>query len=106
MGIFDIFTGGKTNPKKVIAHLLDPKAGYTTQEWIVGRDVDVETVSRFAQDGNLYIAIAYKSGEPVLTVCNKAMWKSAQMELDAIDLQMNDSPSLRMLREFEKNQDR
>ena len=104
MGIFDIFTRTKLTQRKVTAHLLDPKAGHTTQEWIVGRDVDAETVTRFAQDDNLYIAIAYKSGEPVLTVCSKAIWESARMEFDAIDLRMNDSPSLRLLREFEKHQ--
>jgi hypothetical protein len=104
MGIFDIFTGAKPSQRKVTAHLLDPKAGHTAQEWIVGQDVEVETVNRFARDGHLYIAIAYKGGEPVLTVCDKAIWESARMEFDAINLRMTDSPSLQLLREFEKRE--
>ena len=106
MGIFDIFTRKKPTQKNVIAHLLDPNKGYTTQEWTIGKDVDAETVTRFAQDKNLYIAIAYKNGEPVLTVCSRAMWENARKEFDAIDVQMNDSPSLRLLREFEKHQNK
>ncbi|MGB4115378.1 MAG: hypothetical protein WBK51_02390 [Polaromonas sp.] len=104
MGVFDIFRSSIPSQRQVTAHLLDPKTGHTTQEWIVGKDVDAETIAQFAEDGNLYIAIAYRSGEPTLTVVNRAKWISARMEFDAIDLQISDSPSLRLLREFEKNQ--
>lgn len=102
MGILDIFTAKKPAPTMVTAYLLDPKAGHTTQEWIIGQDVEAETVARFAQNNRLYIAIAYKGGQPVLTVCNKATWESAKAEFDSIDLRAGDSPSLRLLREFEQ----
>jgi hypothetical protein len=104
MQFYTRFTGYRQKPKSITAHLLDPNRGYSTQQWEVGKDVEESTASTFAKDGNLYIAVAYEKGEPHLTVCDRDTWNQAKQAFDSTESRLEDSPSLKMLREFERMQ--
>jgi len=62
----------------VVAHILDPIAGYSNRDLRVGKDIDAETVRRLGDQGAVYIVVAYGDGEPTVNVCTRAAWLRAQ----------------------------
>lgn len=66
----------KTDSVEVIeAHILDPNEGCYLSNWIVGEDVDPETVKKFATKNNrLYVIVAYEEGKPHTLVTTKEIW--------------------------------
>ena len=105
MGIFDIFKKS-SDEKTVIANLLDPNDGHTQHVWTVGIEIDRETVDRLSERGNLYVVVAYVDGRQQMAVCKKSIWEGQKAAYDRIEKQLNDSPALRMLAEFRKNQEK
>jgi hypothetical protein len=66
--------GGAASGSRVIVHILDPIKGASTREVTVGRDVDADTVHRFAEAGALHVVVDYTGGVPSSTVCTRAQW--------------------------------
>jgi hypothetical protein len=62
----------------VVAHILDPIAGYSNRDLRVGTDIDADTVRRLGDQGAVYIVVAYGNGEPTVNVCTRAAWLRAQ----------------------------
>lgn len=69
----------------VVAHILDPIAGYSNRALRVGRDIDPDTVRRLGDQGAVYIVVAYGEGEPTVNVCTRAAWLRAQAKQTSDD---------------------
>lgn len=76
---------GRSKPQSVVAHVLHPDKGYVRQTYVVGRHVSVDTVNRFAENGNLYIIVHLEKGEPKIIACKRALWEQAKAQYDQID---------------------
>ena len=68
---------------RVVAHILDPIAGYSNRDLQVGKDIDADSVRRFADNGAVFIVVAYEGGTPTATVCKRAQWLRAQAKQNA-----------------------
>lgn len=88
-----------TGPKTITAHLLDPVHGYSKQAWVVGQEISEEGSKR-AEDGCMYLVIAYSDGEAQFLGCSKSTWQKQYAEFTAIDKAHENSPSLRLIDRF------
>jgi hypothetical protein len=64
----------------VRVHMINPVSGYSTEHWIVGKDVDVETVNKFRdlRKGDLYAMTSFENGQPKISVLKKDFWEEAK----------------------------
>ncbi len=64
-------------------HMLDPK-GNKTLEWILGEDVDLDTVKkcRDEETGDLFAMTHYEKGQPVVSILKKDLWCEAKHSVD------------------------
>ncbi len=70
----------------VQAHILDPMEGYYVSNWVVGEDIERETVQKFATDNKqVYVSIAYEKGEPQTLVMKKEVWDKEKQLFDMIE---------------------
>lgn len=69
----------------VVAHVLDPIAGYTKQMWRVGSDIEADTVKELGENGEIFIIVAYEQGEPKTMVCDRALWLRVKAQDDEVD---------------------
>lgn len=69
----------------VVAHVLDPKTGHTVQKWLVGPDIEADTVKRLGENGEIFVAIYYEEGKPKTMICKRAVWMQIKAQNDAID---------------------
>ncbi len=70
----------------VKAHILDPNRGYYSAHWIVGEDISKEDVEKFATPSSeIYVAVAYKGGEPNIIITTKEIWDKQRSIFDMID---------------------
>lgn len=70
---------------RVVAHILDPIAGYSNRDLQVGKDIDADTVRRLGDNGAVFVVVAYEGGSPTATVCKRAQWLRAQAKQAAGD---------------------
>jgi len=66
----------------IVAHILDPNSGYTKQIWQVGKDIDVDTVKRLGENGEVFVLVSYKQGQRRSAICKRAIWLQAKALLD------------------------
>ncbi len=86
MGIFSKLFG-KEEPKTLTAHILDPDTGYTTEAWVVGRDVFPPENVDIKNTKEIYVVNGRKNGEVRSTICSKKIWlaaKAAYAEIDEV----------------------
>lgn len=79
------FTRPAPKPQAVTAHILDPNAGYLTEEWAIGRHVSEEMAARFSEKGNVFVVVQYEAGNPKATLCSRQVWEEVKANFDAID---------------------
>src|SRR3954453_11790351 len=66
-------------------HILDPK-GNRTENWVVGRDIPQDVYGRMKdENGDLYMIVVYREGEPDASVVPKAIWEQARIAFGEID---------------------
>jgi hypothetical protein len=70
---------------RVVAHILDPIAGYSNRELRIGSDIAAETVRRMGDNGEVFIVVSYKSGVPSAIVRRRADWLRVQARQDDLD---------------------
>jgi len=66
----------------IVAHILDPNSGYTKQIWQVGKDIDVDTVKRLGENGEVFVLVSYEQGQRSSAICKRAIWLQAKALLD------------------------
>ncbi len=70
----------------VEAHILDSIRGYYVETWIVGDDIERETVEEYAtSSGELYAMCVYEKGEPQTYVIAKEIWDKQKSIFSSID---------------------
>ena len=76
----------RLDAEAVPVHILDPLTDYRFETWVVGKDVDSETVEKFrdVQSGALYVLIAYKEGKKQVVVLKKHVWESTKKTMDSV----------------------
>jgi len=70
---------------RVVAHILDPIAGYSNRDLQVGKDIDADTVRRLGDNGAVFVVVAYEGDTCTATVCKRAQWLRAKAKQDAVD---------------------
>lgn len=90
MSIFSILFG-KSAPKTVTAHILDPMKGYITQQWVIGRDVFPPSGANLATEKDIYVVNAYEDGEVKPVICSKDMWLLTKETYSDIESVANNS---------------
>ena len=67
-------------------HMIDPDKGYTIGHWIIGKDIDEDTVNKFRDKntGDLYAITYYENGEPKVSVMIKSLWDETKEKMDSI----------------------
>ena len=83
MSFFGLF--GKKPLSSVIAHILDPNAGYSTQTWAVGNQISRENAERLVESGNIFVVVFYEDGAPKQIICKRGVWDQAKAQFDRID---------------------
>ena len=83
MSIFDRLLG-KSCPKTLTAHILDPIEGYITQQWVIGRDVFPPSGANLATEKDIYVVHAYETGKVKPIICQKSIWLQAMSRYAAI----------------------
>lgn len=70
----------------VRVHMINPVSGYSIEHWIVGKDVDVETVNKFRdlKTGDLYAMTAFENGQPKIRVLKKDFWEKTKKLMDSV----------------------
>jgi hypothetical protein len=65
----------------VIANILDPNHGVTQHKMVIGEQIDQDVVTRFSEDGQIYVMVAYEHGIPQHTICKKDLWLQAKQHM-------------------------
>jgi len=69
----------------VVAHILDPITGYSNRDLQVGKDIDADTVRRLADNGAVFVVVAYEGGAPSATVCKRTQWLRAKAKQGVVE---------------------
>lgn len=86
MGLFDSLFGKSSAPlSTVVAHILDPNSGYTTQQWKVGEHIEEEAVRRLSDRGNIFVVVSYEAGQAKRVICKREVWNQVKAQFDGID---------------------
>jgi hypothetical protein len=75
---------GKIRELRVVrVHVLHP-FGNRDLEWVIGQDVDQETVDQFrdSETGDLYAVTHFEEGQPTTSVMKKSFWERARVVMD------------------------
>src|SRR6266487_1599981 len=84
--------GKATVQDACVAHILDPKHGLRTENWIIGEQVTPESYEKFKDaKGNIYVAIAYEKGEANVMLVQKAIWEQVAQQFSDIDRESRQS---------------
>ena len=69
----------------VRVHMLHVLSGYTTQHWVIGEDIDAETVEKFrdSESDDIYAMTHYEQGEEQTHILRKHLWEESHRKLDA-----------------------
>lgn len=67
-------------------HMINPVSGDSIEYWVVGEDVDTETVNEFCDPatGDLYAMTRFVDGQPERGVMKRDFWKRAKNAMDTI----------------------
>lgn len=84
MSIFSALFG-KPGVKTVTAHILDPMNGYTTEQWLVGRDYFPPNGASVSAEKDVYVINHYKAGKAESILCNKRIWLQTKAQFSAVD---------------------
>ena len=83
MSLFGSIFGKKST--SVVAHILDPKSGYTKQQWNVGEHIEQDVVNRLGDNGNIFVVVSYEAGHSKSVICKREIWHQAKAQFDTID---------------------
>ena len=66
-------------------HMLHP-SGNSIQYWIIGKDIDEVSVSKFkdAETGDLYAMTHFENGEPKMSIMTKGIWEKTRKLMDSV----------------------
>lgn len=66
-------------------HMLNPY-GNTVEYWIIGKDIDQETVNQFldAESGDIYAMTHFEEGVPQKSILKKEAWEKARQLMDSV----------------------
>lgn len=69
----------------VRVHMLHVLNGYNIQNWVIGQDIDAETVEKFrdSESDDIYAMTHYKDGEEQTQMLARNLWEKARREMDA-----------------------
>ncbi len=76
----------KLDTEAVPVHILDPLTDYRFETWIVGKDIDLQTVEKFrdSRSGALYALIAYEGNKKQVVVLKKHVWEATKKTMDSV----------------------
>jgi hypothetical protein len=77
--------------ERVVAHILDPIAGYSNRELRVGIDIDPDTVRRLGEDGEIFVVVDYHGGVPTAAIRTRDQWLRAQAKQAAVHVDVDPS---------------
>ncbi len=83
MKIFGFFR--KQYPKKITAHVLDPKNGYMKLDWVIGKHISTDMVNRYSDGMNVYVINVYEAGSIKQIICRKDLWLETKVQFSSID---------------------
>lgn len=84
MSIFSTLFG-KSDPKTLTAHILDPIKGYITKQWVIGRDVFPPSGANLATEKDIYVINTYEAGKIKPIICQKSIWLLTKSTYAAMD---------------------
>lgn len=79
------------SPTTVIAHVIDPKIGYTQEQWTIGKDIPEEIVRRLGDGKNVFVVVSYEAGNAKHVVCTQDHWNQVKVQFDDIDTASSES---------------
>jgi len=87
MGLWKALFGGKNGRpnESVTAHVLNPNFGYKRMQWRAGKEISQESIDKFADNGNVFIVVVYRGGDPVSFFCKREVWLNVLRQFQAID---------------------
>lgn len=87
MGLWRALFGTKNSRpnESVTAHVLNPNFGYKRMTWRVGKEISQESIDKFADNGNVFIVVVYRSGNPSSFFCKREGWLNVLRQFQAID---------------------
>jgi hypothetical protein len=75
MKLWQALARGATNGgTRVVMHILDPIRGESSREVVIGREIDADTVRRFAEAGALHVVVDYAGGVPSSRLVSRDQW--------------------------------
>ena len=86
-----LLAGVARGSSTVVAHILDPNSGYTTQQWNIGEHIKEEAVSRLGDGGNVFVVVSYEAGRAKQVICKREIWNQVRAQFDGIDQAGSDS---------------
>ncbi|MFA6013346.1 MAG: hypothetical protein WC799_25370 [Desulfobacteraceae bacterium] len=73
-------------PNMVKSHILSPGSGYTTEDWLIGKDISMDEVEYIATDSlEIYVLIYYSDGKPETLLVTKNVWDKQKNIYEMID---------------------
>ena len=69
----------------VVAHILDPKSGYSKETWTIGERIKEATVQRLGQNGNVFVVVQYEAGMAKQVICKNEVWEQVRAQFEDID---------------------
>lgn len=70
----------------VKVNILDPIKGFYQEDWIIGKDIDVDMFEKYKDDitGELYVINVYESGQLKVGIFKKEIWDQAKKQYEYI----------------------
>lgn len=73
-------------PDMVKSHILSPGSGYTTEDWLIGKDISMDEVDYLATDSlEIYVLKYYSYGKPETLLVTKNVWDKQKNIYEIID---------------------
>jgi hypothetical protein len=70
----------------LLAAIMEPRAHYRVETWIIGKDISLEQYQQFVdpETQELYVNTVYENFKPNRHLCSRALWQQGKQAMDSV----------------------